>query len=111
MTDAENSENDTRTGGRRGPRPVLLGALALAVAGAVVAGWFGLSWILAGGDESLKRAQTRDEVARVADSAIVTFNTLDYQKIDEGLDNWLNASTGPLHDDVVGRRASSKQTI
>ena len=111
MTAAEKSETSTRTDGRRGLRPVLLGALALAVAAAVVAGWFGVSWITAASDESLDRAKTRDEVARVADAAIDTFNTLDYQKVDEGLDNWLNASTGPLHDDVVGRRASSKQTI
>jgi Mce-associated membrane protein len=108
MTDAENSDTSTRTVGLR---PVLVGALALAVAAAVVAGWFGITWILAGNDDSLKRAQTRDEVDRVARTAIDTFNTLDYQKVDEGLDNWLNASTGPLHDDVAGRRNSSKQTI
>lgn len=90
---------------------VLLGAVALVVAAAVVAGYFGVAWIRSYGDPDVTRAQTRDEVDRVARSAIVTFHTLDYRKVDEGLNNWLNASTGSLHDDVVGRRETSKQAI
>jgi Mce-associated membrane protein len=31
--------------------------------------------------------------------------------VDEGLDRWMNASTGPLQGDVQGRRESSKQAI
>jgi Mce-associated membrane protein len=91
--------------------PVLLGAIALVVAAAVVATWFGIAWIKAGSDGSLGRAKERDEVDRVARSAIQTFHTLDYHKVDEGLSNWEAASTGPLHDEVVGRKASSKQAI
>src|SRR5690242_8243713 len=78
---------------------VLLGAVALVVAAAMVAGYFGVAWIKAGSDGTLARAQTRDEVDRVARSAIITFHTLDYHKVDEGLNNWLNASTGDLHND------------
>jgi Mce-associated membrane protein len=91
--------------------PLLLGAIALLVAAVVVAAWFGVAWIQAGNDASLGRAKARDEVALIASAAIVTFHTLDYRKADESLNNWEAASTGPLHDEVVGRRASSKQAI
>jgi Mce-associated membrane protein len=109
--DVEDSAEPQATAGRRGPGPVLLGAIALAVAAAAVAVWFGIAWISAAGDESLGRAKARDEVDRVARQAIITFHTLDYHKVDEGLDRWLNASTGDLHGDVVGRKESSKQAI
>lgn len=97
--------------GRRGRSPVLLGAIALAVAAAAVAVYFAIAWISAAGDDSLGRAKARDEVDRVARQAIITFHTLDYHKVDEGLDRWMNASTGQLHDEVLGRKASSKQAI
>ena len=112
MTTVVEDSTETQTvAGRRGPSPVLLGAIALAVAAAAVAAWFAVSWISAAGDDSLGRAKARDEVDRVARQAIITFHTLDYRKVDEGLDRWMNASTGALHDDVVGRRDSSKQAI
>jgi Mce-associated membrane protein len=109
MTTPDDSEEPAAR--RRWHSPVLLGAIALVVAAAAVATWFGAAWIRASGDDSLGRAQTRDEVDRVARQAIITFNTLDYRKIDEGLGNWLNASTGDLHNEVVGRKDSSKQAI
>jgi Mce-associated membrane protein len=96
---------------RRWLNPLLLGALALLVAAAVVAVWFGVAWLRAGSDASLNRAKARDEVDRIARSAIVTFHTLDYHNADESLNNWEAASTGPLHEEVVGRRTSSKQAI
>ena len=96
---------------RRWLHPLLLGAIALLVAAIAVATWFGVAWLKAGSDASLSRAKARDEVDRIARAAIVTFHTLDYHKVDEGLNNWEAASTGPLHDEVVGRRASSKQAI
>lgn len=95
----------------RWPRPLLLGAIALVVAAAAVAVWFGVSWARAGNDSTVDRAKARDEVARIASSAIVTFHTLDFHNPDENLNNWEAASAGPLHDEVVGRRASSKQAI
>jgi Mce-associated membrane protein len=100
-----------RTGPGRWVVWVLLGAVALVVAAAMVAGYFGVAWIKAGSDGTVARAQTRDEVDRVARSAITTFNTLDYRKVDEGLNNWLNASAGDLHNEVVGRKDSSKKAF
>jgi Mce-associated membrane protein len=96
---------------RRWSGTLLLTAIALVVAAALVAVWFGVAWVKAGSDDSLGRAKVRDEVDRVARAAIVTFNTIDYRKADEGLNSWEAASTGPLHDEVVGRRSSGKQAI
>ncbi|CRK60068.1 hypothetical protein [Alloactinosynnema sp. L-07] len=96
---------------RRGPGAFVLIALGLVVVSAAAALWFGVSWMKAAGDDDLELSRMRDEVTRVGEQAIITFNTLDYRKVDEDLDRWLNASVGPLHDEVVGRRASSKSTI
>ena len=95
----------------REPNYVLLGGMVLVVVAAFAAVWFGVTWIQAANDDSLGRAKARDEVDRIGRQAIIIFNTLDYRKVDEGLDNWQNASTGVLRDDVIGRRESSKQAI
>lgn len=95
----------------REPNYIVLAGVALVVVAAFAAVWFGASWISSANDDTLSRAKTRDEVDRIARSAITTFHTLDYHKVDEGLDGWLNASTGDLHNEVLGRRASAKQTI
>ncbi len=95
----------------REPNYILLTGLALVIVAAFAAVWFGVAWAASASDDTLTRAKTRDEVDRVARQAIITFHTLDYHKVDEGLDNWQNASTGALRDEVVGRRASAKQAI
>ena len=93
------------------PNFAVLGGVLLVVVAAFFAVWFGVSWAASASDDTLSRAKTRDEVDRIARQAIITFHTLDYHKVDEGLDNWQNASTGALRDEVVGRRASAKQAI
>jgi Mce-associated membrane protein len=95
----------------REPNYVVLAGLALVMVAAFFAVWYGVSWANSANDDTLSRAKTRDEVDRIARQAIITFHTLDYRKVDEGLDNWQNASTGALRDEVVGRRASAKQAI
>jgi Mce-associated membrane protein len=114
MTSVGSTTESTATVVAPRPRwlsPLLLGAIALVVAAAAVAIWFGVSWARAGNDSTVDRAKSRDEVARIASSAIVTFHTLDFHKADETLGNWEAASTGPLHDQVVGSKDSSKKTI
>ena len=111
MTTVDEDSTETAAAPRRWSGYVLIGAIALVVAAALVAVWFGVALINAANDDSLGRAKTRDEVDRIARAAIVTFHTLDYRKVDEGLNAWEAASTGQLHDDIVGRKASSKQTI
>lgn len=110
MTSAKD-QAETGTAARRWPTFVLTAAVVLVVVAASFAGWFGVGWIKAANDDSINYSRARDEVARVGQVAIITFHTLDYRKVDEGLDAWQNASTGDLHNEVVGRRASSKQAI
>lgn len=90
---------------------MLIGAVALLVAAAAVAGWFGVSWFRAEHDDSLSYSRTRDEVNRVGQAAIVTMNTLDYRTVDQGLADWEAATTGTLHDEVVKGKKSSRDAI
>ncbi|MDQ3577317.1 MAG: hypothetical protein M3443_06885 [Actinomycetota bacterium] len=102
---------DDVTPARPGPNPFVLGALALLVVAAGLAAWFGVAWLRADGDDDLKVARTRDEVTRVGEQAIITFSTLNYRSYDKDIEAWVNASTGPLRDEVDGRRAVHKAAI
>jgi Mce-associated membrane protein len=116
----------------RGRNPLLYIMIALVVVLAAVAVWFVVAWLRARDgraaaseaqlrastelvraehDESIKVSRVREEVTQAAQRGIVTFHSLDYHKADETVDAWAAASTGPLHDEVVGRRANSKQAI
>ncbi|SDD46465.1 hypothetical protein [Actinokineospora iranica] len=98
-------------GKRPGPNPFVVAALVLAVAAGGLAAWFGVAWARAAGNEDLELARLRDEVARVASAGIVTFNSLDFHKVDEDFDRWAATATGPLLDEVNSRRAATKTTI
>ncbi|HET9142277.1 hypothetical protein [Actinophytocola sp.] len=108
MTSPDSAEPDTR---RRPVHLLLTGAVALVVAAAVVATWFGIAWIKAGNDDVVTRAAARDEVDRVARQALKTMQTLDYHNLDESLNNWEAAATGPLHDDFVNRKENAKKAL
>lgn len=97
--------------GARLPQLLLTGAVALVVAATAVAGWFGVSWIRAANDDSLSFSQTRDEVNRVGQAAIVTMNNLDYRKVDQGLKDWETATTGDLHNEILKGKKSSRDAI
>jgi len=81
------------------------------LAAAAVAVWFGVAWVKAANDDGLEFSGKRDEVDRVARAAIKTMNTLDYRKLDEGLADWANATTGPLHDEIAGLTADKKKQL
>jgi Mce-associated membrane protein len=104
------SDSKEKTGGRL-PQLFLTTAVALLVAAIAVAGWYGVSWFRAANDDSLAFSQTRDEVNRVGQQAVVTMNTLDYRKVDQGLADWESATTGDLHDEVVKGKKSSRDAI
>jgi Mce-associated membrane protein len=101
--------SDTSTS--RFPQALLTAAIALVVAAAGFAGWYGVAWVSAENDDSLSYSQTRDEVNRVGQVAIVTMNTLDYKTVDQGLKDWESATTGALHDEVVKGKVSSRDAI
>jgi Mce-associated membrane protein len=93
------------------PQLSLTAAVALLVAAAAVAGWFGVSWASAAGDDSLSYSRVRDEVNRVGQAAIVTMNNLDYRKVDQGLKDWETATTGALHNEIVQGKQQSRDAI
>ncbi|MBB4911331.1 hypothetical protein [Actinophytocola algeriensis] len=109
MTETEAEESAERES--RLPQVLLTAAVALVVAAAAVAGWFGVAWFNAANDDSLEYSRVRDEVNRVGQAAVVTMNTLDYRKVDAGLKDWETATTGPLHDEVVKGKATSRDAI
>jgi Mce-associated membrane protein len=84
---------------------------ALVVAAAVVAGWYGVSWFQADNNDNLAFSGARDEVDRVARSAIKTMNTLDYRKLDQGLESWADITTGPLHDEIANLTPDKKKQL
>lgn len=92
-------------------RRILWVVVALTIAAAVFAGWAGLRWWQASNDESLELAQTRDQVLIAAHNNIETLNSLDYRDVDDGLDAWLDATTGDLHDQLAEVGDQDKQAI
>ena len=108
--DPDTGEKPGLFGGRL-PQLLLALAVALVVATATVAVWFGVTWVQARNDDSLAYSQARDEVNRVGQAAVVTMNTLDYRRVDAGLKDWETATTGALHDEVLNLKDQSKQTI
>jgi len=102
---------ETETPTSRLPQILLTAAVALLVAAAAVAGWFGVAWARAASDDSLSYSRTRDEVNRVGQAAIVTMNTLDYRKVDQGLADWESATTGTLHSEIVKDKKTSRDAI
>jgi len=116
-TDVDSADaSETETAEAPSPRSalptiVLSAAVALLVAAVAVAGWFGVAWFNAANDDGLTYSSSRDEVDRVARAAIVTMNTLDYRKLDQGLANWSDATTGALHDEITKLTAENKQQL
>jgi Mce-associated membrane protein len=68
-------------------------AAVLAVLAAGYAVWAGVSWWSATSSDSVAFSRERDEVLRVGQVGIANFTTLDYKKVDEDLDRWLDSST------------------
>lgn len=108
--DPEDGDKPGLFGGRL-PQLLLALAVALVVATAAVAVWFGVTWVRANNDDSLAYSQARDEVNRVGQAAVVTMNNLDYRRVDAGLKDWETATTGALHEEVLNLKDQSKQTI
>ncbi|HTZ45714.1 MAG TPA: hypothetical protein VMB79_17775 [Jatrophihabitans sp.] len=93
----------------RGRSTILLAVLATAALVFAVLGWTG--WWQADHDGSLGYAHSRDAVALAARQDIVLLNTLDYQHLDAGLQTWLAASTGTLHDQLSQVGAADRSSI
>ncbi|WP_447004525.1 hypothetical protein ACRAKI_33815 [Saccharothrix isguenensis] len=86
-------------------------AAVLAVLAAGYAVWAGVSWWSASSDDSVAFSREREEVLRVGQVGIANFTTLDYRKVDEDLDRWIETSTGDLRGEVERDRATRKKQI
>ena len=62
-------------------------------------------------DDGVAIGSARDAALDAARRAVVVMNTVDYHSVDAGLDQWLDVTTGSLHDEVVSGRAESKKAI
>ncbi|WP_328607266.1 hypothetical protein OG943_46590 [Amycolatopsis sp. NBC_00345] len=91
-------------------KPVWAAAVVLAAA-AVFAGWSGYSWYSASHSTSATYGETRDEALATGRTLVATLNTLDYHQVDAGLSRWLDASTGPLHDELARTTPQTKQAL
>jgi Mce-associated membrane protein len=91
--------------------PLLAVAIALVVIAAGFAAWTGWSWYQAKHSGSVAGARLRDEVLREGQQAVQNFNTLDYRRLDQGLNLWESSSTGTLHNEIASGRAQFEQEI
>jgi Mce-associated membrane protein len=92
-------------------RWVLPVAAVLAVLAAGYAVWAGVSWWSASANDSVAFSREREEVLRVGQVGIANFTTLDYKKVDEDLNRWLDSSTGGLRTEIETGRDSRKKQI
>jgi Mce-associated membrane protein len=91
--------------------PLLAVSIALVLIAAGFAAWTGWSWYHARHSGSVTGARVRDEVLREGQQAIQNFNTLDYRRLDQGLNLWESSSTGTLHREIASGRAQFRQQI
>ncbi|MFI1101722.1 hypothetical protein [Streptomyces melanogenes] len=89
-------------------RPVLVLGLVLALALCGVSGW---SYARARGDGDLAYAHSRDAVLAAGRHHIARLNSVDARDVDTGLAAWLDATTGPLRDELRTTRADSARVI
>jgi Mce-associated membrane protein len=99
---------DGRGPGRRWP---LIASWALLVASAVFLSWS--CWMFVdmrlGGAQDM--ARDRDRAMTAAKQQIAALNTMDARRVDQGLRSWLDASTGPLHDELKRTAGRNRQQI
>ncbi|WP_371655666.1 MULTISPECIES: hypothetical protein [unclassified Streptomyces] len=89
-------------------RLVLVLGLVLALALCGVSGW---SYARARGDSDLAYAQSRDAALAAGRRHLARLNSLDGRDVDTGLAAWLDATTGPLRDELRGSRAESARIL
>ena len=86
-------------------------AVVLAVLTFGYAAYFGVAWYSASHSSESQFAATRDEALRSGQVGITNFLTLDYKKVDEDLQRWLNSSTGELRAEIDKDKDSRKKQL
>ena len=92
-------------------RIATLAAAVLAVIAFVVAGWFGVAWYRAAHDDSLARGVARDAVLQDAQQTVINLNTVDHQRVQEGLTLWEQSAAGSLLSEVQANRENYVRAI
>lgn len=96
---------------RRGPGRAVLITSALLVVAVAFAGWAGVLWLRAAGDDSHAYAADRDAVLQTGYRDIATLTSLDYRQPDAGLRRWADASTGTLHEQLAQTSDPTKKQL
>lgn len=86
-------------------------SVVLAVLTFGYAAYFGVAWYSASHSSGSEFAATRDEALRSGQVGITNFLTLDYKKVDEDLQRWLNSSTGDLRAEIDKDKDSRKKQL
>lgn len=94
--------------GMRGRRLALSLGLVLALALCGVSGW---TYARARGDADLAYAHSRDAALADGRRHLARLNSLDAHDVDADLAGWLEATTGPLRDELRATRAKSAQVL
>ncbi|MFD9699220.1 nuclear transport factor 2 family protein [Lentzea sp. NPDC059081] len=86
-------------------------AAVLAVLTFGYAAYFGVAWYSTSHSSESSFASTRDEALRSGQVGVANFLTLDYKKVDEDLQRWLNSSTGELRAEIDKDKDSRKKQL
>ena len=86
-------------------------AAVLAVVMFVFAVFSGFIWYSSASSSESSYATTRDDALRSGQVGITNFLTLDYRKVDEDLQRWLNSSTGDLRAEIDKDKVSRKKQL
>ncbi|MGP9017359.1 hypothetical protein ACT1U9_02985 [Streptomyces sp. BR1] len=89
-------------------RTIVLVGLVLAIALCGVSAW---TYVRARGDDDLAYAKSRDAVLAVGRTYVARLNSIDDRDVDKGLDGWLDATTGPLRDELRSTRAKGADVL
>ncbi|MEU9017475.1 hypothetical protein [Actinomadura sp. NPDC048394] len=96
-------------------RPLLAGwgliGWAAILAAAAFLGWTAFTLFPAGGDRASGPERERDLVLRSSSREIAALNTMDRSDPSAGLKAWLDASTGPLHDQLQRDEPANRAKI
>ncbi|WP_037311416.1 hypothetical protein [Amycolatopsis orientalis] len=86
-------------------------AIAVFTAACAFAGWAGYTWFTATSSEAVTYGNSRDEALRSGRELVARLTSLDHHRIDQGIADWLAASTGPLRDQLGKTDDATKQAL
>ncbi|MDQ2880851.1 MAG: hypothetical protein M3Y48_06200 [Actinomycetota bacterium] len=94
--------------------PLRTAIVAVAVVAALAfasTGWFAVSWYRAAHGKSLSLGMDRDNVLRDAQRSTLTLNTLDYRRVQGGLNLWEQSAAGSLLSQLRANRDTYVRAI